>query len=308
MNVIFLGTPKFAVAVLDAILASSHKVAAVVTQPDRVNARGGKIIFSPVKVLALEQGLPVLQFENISKEGADILRALGADIMVTAAYGQILSQQVLDICKHGVINCHASILPKYRGASPVQAALLNGDRETGVSIMQTVQAVDAGDVILIEKLTLSGEENAEECLAALSHLGGRAVVKALGAIADGSVVFSPQDQAQATFSKKLKKEDGKLNFNKNAEELNNIVRAFAPKPSAYLSSPHGALKVLRAAVIQGDFSGQNGEVLNSDKNGFIIKCAKGVLSLLEVQGEGGKVMPFDAYLRGRPIAKGTVLV
>ena len=161
MRVIFLGTPDFGIPALKNILNSNHELVAVVSQPDRVNARNNKVIYSPVKQFAIDNNLLLYQFENISKEGVNILLSLNADIMVTAAYGQILSREILDICPYGVINIHASILPKYRGSSPIQAALLNGDDEIGVTIIQTELAVDAGDIIKIMKYPLKGYENAE---------------------------------------------------------------------------------------------------------------------------------------------------
>lgn len=242
MKVIFLGTPEFAETILRAVCASRHRVVAVVTQPDKVNARGKKVVASPVKAAAEELGLPVYQFERISRDGVDVLRALNADIMVTAAYGQILSREILSLCPHGVINAHGSILPKYRGASPVQCALLNGEPETGITVMKTEYEVDSGDIILIKKITLRGHENCAEVMDMLAKAGGEAIVEALDSIEDGRAAFTPQDHSQATFCKKINKEDGKIDFSLDAGEIVNRVRAFTPGLRRTASRPTAGLR------------------------------------------------------------------
>jgi methionyl-tRNA formyltransferase len=306
VRVIFLGTPDFGIPALKNILNSNHELVAVVSQPDRVNARNNKVIYSPVKQFAIDNNLLLYQFENISKEGVNILLSLNADIMVTAAYGQILSREILDICPYGVINIHASILPKYRGSSPIQAALLNGDDEIGVTIMQTELEVDAGDIIKIMKYPLKGYENAGECFDILSNLGGKAVVEALDEIVEGRAKYIKQDHSKATFTKKLKKQDGQLNFASNANSIINQIRAFSPWPSAYIFTSRERLIVHKANIIKNDVSGKIGEVLVS-QNELIIKCKDYALSIEEVQGEGAKRMDIASYLRGKPIEKGSVI-
>lgn len=307
MRVIFLGTPAFAVPVLDAIISAGHEVAAVVTQPDRVNARGNKVSFSPVKTAALAANLPVLQFEKISREGCETLAAFHADIMVTAAYGQILSQKILDLCPKGVINAHASVLPKYRGSSPVQWAIVNGDETLGVSVMQTAKRVDSGDVILIKTLKLSGSENSEEALQKLSKIAGEGIAEALLQIETGTAVFTPQNENEATHCRMIEKEDGKLDFAKDAQAAVNFIRGMNPWPSAFCTTPHGRLKILRAETDETDYPAcAPGTVVRVDKKGVSIACGKGAIRLLEVQGEGGKAMDAGAYFRGRPVALATV--
>lgn len=308
MRIIFLGTPEFGVKILESINNSRHEVAAVVTQPDRVNARGNKIIFSPVKDAAAKLGIPVLQYENISREGEEKLKSLNADIMVTAAYGQILKQNILDVCPKGIINVHASLLPKYRGSSPVQWTLINGEKVTGVTIMQTALGVDTGDIILQREIALDGNENALETLDKLSALGASAIVEALDLIEDGKAVYTPQDERKATRCRMLKKEDGKIDWTKSALEIKNFVRGMTPWPGAYTSSKFGMLKVIRAEIGDVTASRKAGEILIAEpKKGLIISCGEGSLSLLDVQGENARAMDAKSYLLGKHLTAGEIL-
>lgn len=307
MRVIFLGTPAFAAAVLKAVYASRHKVAAVVTQPDKANARGNKVVPTPVKAAAEELRLPVYGFEKISRDGVAILSSLDADIMVTAAYGQILSREILALCPHGVINAHGSILPKYRGASPIQCAILEGETELGVSVMKTEYEVDSGDVILIKKIKLEGHENCAEATELLAGVAAEGIVEALDLIEDGKAVFTKQNPAEATFCKKISKEDGKIDFSLSATEIINRIRAYTPWPSAYTAMPYGRLKILRAVSAEGNYSGKAGEIVDIDKNGITIKCGKGAIKPTEVQAEGSRAMDIASFLRGHALPLGTVL-
>ncbi len=308
MKVIFLGTGDFSECVLKAIDCSNHEVVAVVTQPDKVNGRNGKITFSPVKSYALEKGFPLYQFSSISKEGKEVLEEIGADIMVTSAYGQILSDEIISICPHGIINTHASLLPKYRGSSPIQMALLNGDEEIGTTIMKTVRAVDAGDVVLQRSLKLNGNENQEECFDMLAKLSADALVEALDLIESGNATYIPQDHSKATFCKKLTKEDGQIDFSLSALEIHNKVRAFYGYPGAYCQSPYGRLKVIKTELAESDASGTVGEVVEAKRERFVVACGNDTkIAFITVQGEGGKVMSIGAYTLGRPIKVGTVL-
>ena len=306
MKVIFLGTPDFAVSVLNAIMASKHEVVAVVTQPDRMNARGNKVIFSPVKEVALNASLPLYQFEKISRDGVEELKAIDADIMVTAAYGQILSEEVLNMKKYGVINAHASLLPKYRGSSPVQWALINGEKEIGVTCMQTAYEVDSGAIINQMKVALNGDENAEECLDMLAKLGGESIVKALDDIDNGVATYTEQNHSEATHCRKLTKEDGKIDFNDTAVNVVNRIRAFTPWPSAYCTSRFGRVKILKAFVVDGDFEGANGEVLVAHKSTLTIKCASGAIGIQVIQAENSRAMDVQAFLNGKSIQAGEI--
>ncbi len=308
MRVIFLGTPDFAVPVLQSIQNSGHQVVAVVTQPDKPSGRKHKLQPPPVKVYATEVGLPVLQYDKISKQGVQELQALNADIMVTAAYGQILSDEILAMCKHGVINAHGSILPKYRGASPVQCALLAGETEVGVTVMQTAKEVDSGDIILIKKITLDGTENITECMSKLAIVGGQGIVEALDLIAQGKAHFEPQNHSQATFCSKFSKEDGAIDFTQTTQTLVNFVRGMTPWPSAFCTTPNGKVKILRAEAL--DYIGQEacGTVVIVDKKTVAIKTQDSAISIKEIQGEGGKAMDIATYLRGKTIEKGSMWI
>lgn len=297
MKVIFLGTPQFAVPVLQAILESSHKVILVVTQPDRANRRGNKIVYSPLKEKALQEQLPIAQYPKISSNVGDIAK-LKPDIIVTAGYGQLLSQELIDTPKYGIINVHGSLLPKYRGASPVQSALLNGEKIIGVTIMNTQLALDAGEVILQQSLELNGDENASECLGQLAIIGGGLTVRALDLIEQGKAEYIEQDISKVTYSKLLKKEEGKLDFSDTAENLKNRVRAFTPNPSAYILTKIGRLKVIKSQSMADNSTAKCGEII-SVKDGLVIKCGKDALALLEVQPENSKVMDIADFLRGK---------
>lgn len=308
MKVIFLGTGDFSEIVLKKLDSSKHQVLGVVTQPDKVNGRNGKITFSPVKSYALERGLPLYQFASISKEGKEDLLAIGADIMVTSAYGQILSDEIIAICPHGIINTHASLLPKYRGSSPIQMAILNGDEEIGTTIMKTVREVDAGDVVLQRSIKLNGNENQEECFDMLADLSATALIEALDMIESGVAKFVPQDHSKATFCKKLTKEDGQIDFTLTAKEIHNKVRAFYGYPGAYCQSPYGRLKVIKTELTESEVDGQAGEVVEAKKERFVVACGNNTkLAFITVQGEGGKVMSVGAYTLGRPLKVGTIL-
>lgn len=308
MKVVFLGTPDFAVAPLKALVNSRHKVLAVVTQPDKVNGRGNKIISSPVKTVAQESGIPVFQFEKIRCDGVQPLKSLEPDIMITAAYGQILSEEVLAIARHGVINVHASLLPTYRGSAPVQWALINGEKEVGVTIMQTASGVDTGDIILQKSISLNGLENTAEVLDLLADLGSGALLEALDAIEYGTATFTKQDEGKATHFPKLTKEGGKIDFTCEAQKIVNLIRGYTPNPSAYCEADFGRLKIISAKVSEHTKTGAKpGEVIFQDKKGFSVACGSGAIDILVLQRENAKAMPVEDFLRGKPMPEGSVL-
>lgn len=307
MKIVFLGTPDFAVKPLESLIASSHEVIAVVTQPDRMRDRC-RVTYSPVKECALKHGIKVLQYEKVSRDGIDEMRALHPDVMVTAAFGQMLSQEFLDIAKHGVINVHASLLPKYRGSSPIQWAVIQGERETGVTIMRTALKMDSGDIILQQKLEIGEDETAGELFDRLSVIGADALLTALNSIEKGEATFTPQDETQATYFPMLKKEDGRIDFHKTAHEIKCCVLGFNPWPTAYTELTGKRLKVFSVEEIEGCFSGRFGEVISADvKGGLLVKCTGGAVRLRVIQPENGKRMEDTAYLLGHKIEKGTVL-
>ncbi|MFA6866538.1 MAG: methionyl-tRNA formyltransferase [Clostridia bacterium] len=308
MKVIFLGTPSFSQVVLDRIYNSRHEVVCVVTQPDKVNGRNKKIIFSQVKDYALEKGIPVMQYQNISKEGESYLRSLDADIMVTAAYGQILRQNILDICPHGIINVHASLLPKYRGSSPVQWALINGEKTVGVTIMQTEIGIDTGDIITASSITLSGDENTDETLEKLSLVGSDAIIVALDAIEQGNAKFVSQDENLATHCKMLSKADGLIDFNQKNVDVVNFVRGVTPWPSAFCDSENGVLKFIKISACDYDGNEKPGTILYaSPKEGLVIACKLGAIVVEKIQGANAKVMDTKSYLLGKKLTVGGIL-
>ena len=308
MRVVFLGTPDFSVNTLKAIINSKHEVVAVVTQPDKPVGRSSKLVFSPVKQVAVEHNLKVLQYNKIRLEGVDDLKALNADIMVTCAFGQILSQEIIDIAPKGIINVHASLLPKYRGAAPIQWSIINGDSETGVTIMQTEAGIDTGDIICVEKTPISETETAGELFDRLSMLGAKLLVEALDLIESGNATFTKQNDDLATHVKMLKKEDGIIDFSKSAREIYNFVRGMNPWPCAYTFLDEKPLKVHSSDIVEIEAFAQPGEVICADsKRGLIIATGNGFIRLKDIQAEGGKKMADTAYLLGHKIEIGTKL-
>lgn len=302
MKVVFLGTPDFAVNVLNSIYNSNHEIVGVVTQPDRKVGRKGIITPCQVKSQAINLNLPVFSFEKISKEGVETLKSLNADVFVTCAYGQILSQEILDIAKYGVINVHASLLPKYRGSAPIQGAIINGDKTTGVTIMKTSLGVDAGDIILQEELSIDGNY-VDELFDRLSILGAKMIVKALDLIESGKATYIKQDENLAVHVKMIKKEDGLIDFTKSAEQIVNLVKGLSVWPVAYTYYEGKMLKIYKASAVSGEKS--CGEVAISDiKQGLFIGTANGLLKVEEVQLEGSKKMPIKDFLLGKKIAVG----
>lgn len=232
MKIVFMGTPDFSAIVLEK-LNSVYPVSCVVTGLDKPTGRGYQLKPSPLKVKAQELGIPVLQYEKVSREGLDDMRNLNPDVVVTAAFGQILSESFLAIPKFGVLNVHASLLPKYRGSSPIQWSIINGDEESGISVMRTVKAVDAGDVLLEKATPIGKKENAGELFDRLAILGGEAIVEAIGLLESGKATFTPQDESKVSHCSMISKEDGNVDFAKTAHQIDCFVRGMTPWPSAY---------------------------------------------------------------------------
>lgn len=298
MKVIFLGTPDFAKVCLDRLLQSTHEVVAVVTQPDRERNRR-QITFSPVKELALSKNIKVLQYEKISKEGIQDLKSIDADIMVTSAYGQILSDEILKLKKHGVINTHASLLPKYRGSSPIQWCVINGEESTGITIMQTSKGVDCGNIILQEETKIGYYETAGELFDRLAVMAGETLIKALDLIESGKANFVEQDESSATKFPMLDKNFGVLDFNKTPTEIFNFVKGVNPWPSAYSYLGGKLFKVWKCLPFNEPTDRTNGELFIND--GVNVACNGGYIKLIEVQTEGGKRMNAQDFARSRQL-------
>lgn len=309
MRVIFLGTPAFALKSLEKLI-EHHQVIAVVTQPDRPSGRGNRVLPCEVKVFAQQHNIPVYQFEKIGRDGVGALSKLKPDIMVTVAYGQILTQQIIDIPKYGIINVHASLLPKYRGASPIQSAIIKGEKETGVTIMQTDIGLDTGDILSIAKTDILPDDTAKTLGERLSKIGAELLIDTLDKIANGQVVKTKQIHGDATFTTKISKHDCYINWQKSADQIKGLIMGANPDPVASTLLNGMVVKIHTASVadvhIDGNF--ENGSILpiSSSKNGVFVRCTSGILKLGLVQLPGGKVMEATQLLNGRKLKIGDV--
>ncbi len=311
MRIIFLGTPDFAINSLDALVKSKHEVVAVITQPDKPTERGNKIEFSAIKKYALANGIPLFQFPKISRDGVIDIKALEPDLMVTAAYGQILSQEVLSIPKHGIINVHASILPKYRGASPIQTAIIHGDLETGVTIMKTEIGLDTGDIIDVVKTPIFENETAGDLSLRLAYLGAELLLEVIESIENGTATYTKQEQFDATITTKISKSDAVINWEKSSREIKNLILGTNPNPIARTLLGEELVKIYRAKIaeIELDEESLKAEVgtilpISSAKKGVFVRTSDGAIEILEMQMPGGKVLPAKQILNGRKINAG----
>lgn len=301
MRLIFAGTPEFAAQALDAILAAGHEVVLVLTQPDRPSGRGMALRASPVKQRALAAGIDVFQPPTLRDAAAqERVRAVGAEAMVVAAYGLILPQVVLDMPRFGCINIHASLLPRWRGAAPIQRAILAGDAETGVCIMQMEAGLDTGPVLLSGKLPITADDTAASLHDRLAALGAGLIVDVLARLPMPSC---PQPEAGVTYAAKIEKGEAPLDWRLPASQLARQVRAFNPFPGALGSYQATPIKVWNAHVCEA--AGMPGSVLAVDKSGVVVACGEGSLCLSELQKAGGKRLPVAQFLAGMPIAIGS---
>ena len=307
MKVIFAGTPDFAAQALRAIAAAGFEIPLVLTQPDRPKGRGMQLQASPVKQAALELGLAIAQPASLRHEEAQaLLRAQNADVMVVAAYGLILPQAVLDTPAHGCLNIHASLLPRWRGAAPIQRAIEAGDAETGVCIMQMDAGLDTGAVVSTHHYAIKNTDTATDVHDALAVLGAHAIVADLQQLQQtGGLNATPQPPAGITYAQKLSKEEAKIDWNESALVIERKIRAFNPVPGAWVEYQNQPLKIWRAEAVAQ--SGRAGEVLAISSDGLIVACGEGALNITELQPAGSKRMPVAAFAAGRHIEKGTPL-
>jgi len=304
VRIIFAGTPPFAAAALNALADAGHDIALVLTQPDRPAGRGMKLMPSAVKQAALARGLPVSQPPSLkSPEAQTELRAVDADVMVVAAYGLILPQAVLDLPRLGCLNIHASLLPRWRGAAPIQRAILAGDVETGITIMQMDAGLDTGAMLSKTMVPIRDDDTAASLHDVLAAAGASAIVAALANYA--TLVPAAQDDAQATYAAKLSKDEAQLDWNQPADALARAVRAYHPAPGAWTLLDGAPLKVWMAATATG--AGDPGTVLRADAEGLVVACGSGALALREIQPAGSKRMSAAAFLAGRPVPPGSRL-
>ena len=315
MNIIYMGTPDFSVGALRAIVKAGHNVKLVVTQPDKARGRGGEVSFSPVKQCALELGLEVYQPDKIREpEAVKKLKSIDADIYVVAAFGQILTEEVLNIPKYGCINIHASLLPKYRGAAPIQWAILNGDEKTGITIMQMDKGIDTGDILLQKSVDIDKKETGASLFDKLASLGSEAITEALELIEKGGITVTPQDESMASHVGMLNKDMGRISWNRDAAVIERYIRGLNAWPGTFTYHKGKMIKIWDVDVCdsalfahvykKGDF--KPGEVLKADKNGIYVAAGDTALLIKNLQPEGKKRMDAAAFLLGHPITTGEI--
>ena len=307
MRVIYMGTPDFAVGALEEIIKAGHEVVLVVTQPDKPKGRGKTMQFTPVKECALAYGLEVFQPAKV-RESANIeyLRKFNPDIIVVAAFGQILPKAILDMPKYCCVNIHASLLPKYRGAAPIQWAIINGDEVTGVTTMRMAEGIDTGDMIAKRQVRIAEDETGGSLFDKLADVGGKLCVETLKMIEDGTAEYTPQDSEQATHTSMIRKELGEIDWGKSAVEIERLIRGLNPWPSAYTHLNNKTFKIWKAAALDEAYDCEPGCICRVSKNEMHVMTGDGVLSLLEVQLEGKKRMDIESFLRGFSVEEGTI--
>ena len=307
MKIAFLGTPEFALPSLDMLRQSGHALA-LFTQPDRPVGRHATLTPPPTKAYALEHGIPVFQFEKIRlPEGLAALRAFAPDLMVTAAFGQLLSAENLSVPKYGCINVHGSLLPKYRGAAPIQWAIINGETETGITTMMTNIGMDTGDILLTDTIAIDPDETAGELFGRMALLGAETLRRTISALEAGTLIQIPQDEAQATKCPMLKKEHGKLDLSFVAQAVHNRVRGTNPWPGAYTLLDGEPLKIHKTRICDLPVGNEPIGILKGNaKSGLFVRCADGWLEILELQATGGKRLAAKDYLLGKTL-EGKVL-
>ncbi|MGQ9630688.1 MAG: methionyl-tRNA formyltransferase [bacterium] len=306
MKVVFMGTPDFAVPSLEKLVEGGFEIAAVVTQPDRPRGRGLRLGESPVKRYALERGLPVHQPEKVSSpEFVEALRSTAPDAIVVVAFGQYIPKSILGMPRYGCINVHASILPKYRGASPIHTAIIRGDDVTGVTTMMMDEGWDTGGILLQREVPISPEDDAGSLHDKLSRVGAELLVETLRGLALGEIVPIPQNDDEATYAPRLRREDGRIKWSGSARSIHNLVRGMSPHPGAYTLWRGRTLKVFRTRWTQETPRGNPGDVADVDRTrGIMVKCGEGGIYLEEVQLEGGRRMTWDEFIRGHDLKAG----
>ena len=310
MRIVFMGTPDFAVGSLQALCESGkHEILAVVTQPDRPKGRGNKLLQTPVKEYALEQGLTVYQPQKVkTPEFVELLHELQPELIVVAAFGQFLSKEILELPKYGCINVHASLLPKYRGAAPIQYAIIKGEKESGVTIMQMDIGMDTG--AMLDKVVVPIAENTTmgELHDALREQGAALLLEVIDKIAAGTAVAEPQDNEQATYATLLDRSMEHIDWSKTAQEVHNLIRGFNPAPSTFTKLPNGkSLKIWGSKMTDKSSAAAAGTVIETGKHSFFVACGEGVLEITDVQPESKKRMPAQVFLNGRGVQEGDLL-
>lgn len=307
MNIVFMGTPEFALPTLKALHHSSHSIQAVITQPDKPKGRGQKLIVSPIKQYALDSNLPILQPKTVNApEFIDSLMKNRPDIIIVVAFGQILSETFLKIPKRFCINLHSSLLPKYRGAAPIHRSILNGDTRTGVTTMIMDKGMDTGDILLMQETPVHETDNAQTLHDTLSEMGGALVLETLKRLEENTLLPVPQDHSQATYAGKLKKEEGLIHWEQSATTLFNQVRGLTPWPGSYTLFNKKRLRIIKTKVATGSPDDKPGQVARVTDRGIEVGTGDGRLVITELQPEGKKSMSAKSFLAGHKIEQGTL--
>lgn len=309
MKIVFMGTPEFAIPSLDMLVREGYNVAAVVTQPDKPKGRGNKLSPPPVKIYAMEKNIPVLQPEKVrTGEFAERLRELAPDLFITAAYGRILPADVLSIPPLGCINVHGSLLPKYRGAAPIQWAVINGESKTGITTMYTDVGMDTGDMLLKGEIDISQDMTTGDLHDKLSDLGAEVLKETLKILKEGTLKREKQCEAEATYAPIIKKETGQIDWSKNSKDIHNLVRGTNPWPGAFTEYKGEKMKVWKTEMVKKDKSGlKPGTICGVGKDGIIVAAGDGLVRILEVQFESCRKMCVEDYLCGHEINEGEIL-
>ena len=308
MKIVFMGTPDFAARALEALIDAGHEITAVVTQPDKPKGRSSELIPSPVKVCACRHQIPVMQPKRIkTPEAVAELKQYEADVYVVAAFGQILSREILDIPPYGSLNIHASLLPKYRGSSPIQRVILDGEEKTGVTIMQMDEGIDTGDMLYKKEIPILPEDDFESLHDKLMYLGGEAIVEALELLTLGKLIPEKQDDALSCHAPMIDKSMGEIHFEMSAVQIDRLIRGMTPWPSAFTYYKGKQLKVWKARVCSENSGQSAGSVCGTKTDALCVQTGDGILELLELQLEGKKRMDAATFLRGCKIAAGTIL-
>lgn len=306
MRVIFMGTPDFAVETLEEIIKAGHEVVLVVSQPDKAVGRSKALKYTPVKACALEHGIEVYQPERVREaECIEYLRGYQADIIIVEAFGQIIPKAILDMPRFGCVNVHASLLPKYRGAAPIQWAVINGDMVTGVTTMLMNEGLDTGDMIMKKEIIVREDETGGSLFERLSRVGAKLCVETMAAIEAGTATYTPQNDDEATHTKKIYKELGSIDWTRDAKTIECLIRGLDPWPSAYTRLGDKTLKIWKAKVLDATSDMGPGCIVKVDKEGLMVQTGEGMLLLTEIQLEGKKRMPVEAFLNGYQIEPGT---
>lgn len=308
MKIVFMGTPDFSVEALEALIRAGHEITAVVTQPDKAKGRSGSPQYSPVKECALAQGIPVFQPQRIKRpEAVAELKTYEADVFVVVAFGQILSQEILDMPAHGCLNIHASLLPRYRGASPIQHVILNGEERTGITIQQMDAGVDTGDILYQVELPIHREDTSQTLFEKLAPLGGQAIVETLALLEQGRLAPRKQEEGESSYAPLITKEMGRIDFSGDARSIERLVHGMNPWPSAYTSYQGKQLKIWDAAALEEETTLEPGTVAAVGRQDFTVAAGRGLLRIQELQLEGKKRMSAHDFLLGVHLTPGEKL-